>query len=418
MLNKEDYAFKVGFPESVEHKENGAVNPVSTLPWETPWRIVTLSDNLGTLVESTLGTDLAKPSVLKDDSFIQPGRSSWSWVLYKDDSIIYSVQKRFIDFSSDMGWEYCLIDVDWDSKIGYEKIGELADYAKGKNVNLIMWYNSAGDWNTAPYTPRDKMLTEESREVEFKRLRELGIKGIKVDFFGADGQSMMAYYQDILESAAKYGLIVNCHGSTLPRGWQRTYPNLVSMESIKGFEFVTFEQVNADLEAEHSTIIPFTRNIFDPMDFTPVCFSEVPNITRKTTNSFELALSVIFLSGVQHYAEIPEGMAKVPVEIKQIMKDVPVDWEETKFIDGYPGDYVIIARRKDSVWYVAGINGNLNVKNISIDLSFLKNAKEVTFVTDGENNRTFDIIKNSVDFGQNIEFSIQPNGGFLYKVTL
>jgi hypothetical protein len=338
--------------------------------------------------------------------------------LYKDDSTVYSVQKRFIDYASDMGWEYCLVDADWDRKIGYEKLGELCSYAATKNVSIIAWYNSAGNWNTTPYTPRDKMVTKESRDAEFKKLKELGVKGVKVDFFGADGQSMMTYYQDIIADAARYGIIVNCHGSTLPRGLQRTYPNLVNMEAIKGFEFVTFEQGNADLQAQHCAVAPFTRNLFDPMDFTPVCFSEVPNIQRKTSNAFELALSVLFVAGVQHYAEVPEGMAKVPAEVKQMMKDVPVNWDETKFIDGYPAEYVVIARRKGNTWYISGINGTNNSKAVKLDLSFITNANQVTFITDGENNRSFKIDKNAVDFSQPIAIDIQPNGGFIYQVVL
>ena len=418
MLNKGQSSFEIGFPEPVENKDNGAVNPESTLPWKTPWRIVVLGDDLSTLVESTLGTDLAAPSVLQDYSFVKPGRSSWSWVMYKDKSVVYPVQKDFIDYASDMGWEYCLVDVDWDTRIGYDKIKELADYAKTKNVGLVLWYNSAGDWNTTPYHPRDMLLTEESRNAEFKKISEMGIAGVKVDFFGGDGQSVISYYQDIFESAAKYGLIVNCHGSTLPRCWHRTYPNMATMEAIKGFEFVTFEQVNADLEAKHSAVLPFTRNLFDPMDFTPVCFSGISHLELKTTNAFELALSVLFLSGVQHYAEVPEGMAKVPADIKQIMKDVPVDWDETKFVDGYPADYVVIARKKNNVWYVAGINGNETEQDLSLDLSFIDGAKEVTFVTDGENNRTFKINKEAVDFGQKLDLTLQPNGGFLIQVKI
>ncbi len=418
MLLKGESAFKVGFPEATENKDNGPVNPESKLPWASPWRIVTLSDNLGTLVESTLGTDLASPPISGDFSFVKPGRASWSWVLYKDDSTIFSVQKRFVDYASDMSWEYCLVDADWDRKIGYEKLGELVRYAKSKNTGIIVWYNSAGDWNTTPYTPRDKMLTPESREAEFKKLSELGVKGVKVDFFGADGQSMMSYYQDILEAAAKYGIMVNCHGSTLPRGWQRTYPNLVSMEAIKGFEFVTFEQANADLVAKHCAVIPFTRNLFDPMDFTPVCFSEVPGIERKTTNAFELALSVIFISGVQHFAEVPEGMEKEPAEVVRFMKEVPVDWDETKYVDGYPADYVVIARRKGSIWYVAGINGNNETKELSLDLSFVKNAQNATFITDNGNKRTYKITKDTVNFAQNVNVTLHPNGGFVYRINI
>jgi alpha-glucosidase len=409
--------FKIGFPQKAEGIFDGQVDPKSKFPWYTPWRIITIGDTLKTLVESTLGTDLAKPAVIKNTSFVKPGRSSWSWVLFKDDSTIYPVQKRFIDYSSEMKWEYCLIDAYWDQKIGYEKIGELCTYAKSKNVAINLWYNSAGDWNTAPLTPRNKLLTKELRDSEFKKIKELGVSGVKVDFFGGDGQSVMSYYEDIMEDAARYGLMVNFHGCTLPRGWERTYPNLVSMEAIKGFEYVTFDQHNADKEANHCTVIPFTRNLFDPMDFTPVCFSEVPNINRKTSNSFELALSVIFLSGIQHFAEVPEGMAKVPAEVNQIMKEVPVAWGESKFIDGYPGKYYIVARRKNNVWYIAGINGGTEEKECKVNLDFIKNRNSCLLVSNGGDNRSFKIDNLNMSSINNLQVSLKPNEGFLARIS-
>ncbi|MBN2520791.1 MAG: glycoside hydrolase family 97 catalytic domain-containing protein [Bacteroidales bacterium] len=412
--NKGENLLRIGFPQKTENFPGGNVLPESTLPWFTPWRIIALSNNPGSIVESTLGTDLAKPSILENTAFIKPGRSSWSWVLLKDDSTVYDVQKKFIDYSSDMGWEYCLIDADWDIKIGYDKIKELADYAKTKNVGLSLWYNSSGEWNSTTYHPKSMLVTSDDREKEFSRLKEMGIKGVKVDFFGGDGQSMMAYYQDIFEDAAKYELMVNCHGSTIPRGWQRTYPNLMSMEAIRGFEFVTFEQSNANLQATKCCLIPFTRNAFDPMDFTPVCFSEVPNINRKTSNAFELALSVIFLSGIQHYAEIPGGMAKVPDYVKQLMKEIPVIWEDTKFIDGYPGKFVIIARKTHNVWYVAGINANNVTIDINLILPFIKNKNGI-LVTDGDNNRSFKMLDIQLDENNTYNISINSKGGFVLK---
>lgn len=411
LLKGQQNELKLGFPESVESFPGGPVTPESTLPWQTPWRFITIG-SLETITESTLGTDLAKPSVLKNTAYVRPGRSSWSWVSLKDDSIVYDVQKRFIDFAVDMKWEYCLIDVNWDTNIGYDKIKELADYAAKKGVGLILWYNSAGSWNSVPYHPKDHLLTKQSRANEFARLAAMGIKGIKVDFFGGDGQSVMAYYQDIISDAANYGLVVNCHGSTLPRGWQRTYPNLVSMEAIKGFEFVTFDQRNADEQPAHCATIPFTRNVFDPMDFTPVSFSETPNITRKTSNAFELALAVLFHSGVQHYAEKPQGMRAVPDYVKNLMRNIPVSWDETQFIDGYPGKYVVLARRKGPVWYVAGINGEAGDRNLTLDLSFAKN-KNGNIVSDGSDNRSFEQRELTVGDKATLDIRIAGNGGFV-----
>jgi hypothetical protein len=404
--------FTIGFPQKTENFPGGEVNPASKLPWYTPWRIITIGDSLKNIVESTLGTDLAEPSRLPDVSYIKPGRSSWSWVLLKDDSTVYDVQKRFVDYAADMGWEYCLVDAFWDQKIGFEKIKELVKYAETKRVGIVLWYNSAGDWNTTVLSPKSKLLTHTDRVAEFSKLKEFGVKGVKVDFFGADGQSMMAYYIDIIEDAAKYGLMVNCHGSTLPRGLHRTYPNLVSMEAIRGFEFVTFEQVNADRQPNHCCVIPFTRNVNDPMDFTPVCFSEVPNMQRKTSNAFELAVSVLFLSGLQHYAEVPQGMIKMPDYVKNILKAVPVSWNESKFVDGYPGKFVVIARRDNATWYVAGINGENQDKTIKVTLPFI-NRKEGVLISDGETNRSFS--KNDIELNdsKSLNITIKANGGFL-----
>jgi len=407
--------FQIDFPQPTEVFPGGVLKPTSCLPWNTPWRIITIGKGLKSIVESTLGTDLAEPVRLNDISYIKPGRSSWSWVLLKDDSTVYDVQRRFIEYSAKMHWEYCLIDADWDRKIGYEKLGNLTTYAKSKNVGIIVWYNSSGDWNTTTYSPKSKLLTHADRLKEFERLKEIGVRGIKVDFFGGDGQSVMAYYQDIFEDAAEFGLLVNCHGATLPRGWQRTYPNLLTMETVRGFEYITFEQVNANLEPNHACMLPFTRNVFDPMDFTPVCFSEVPGICRVTSNGFELATSVIFWSGIQHFAEIPRGMATVPDYVKTFMQEVPVAWDETSFIDGFPGKLVVLARRSGKTWYIAGINGENIEKALIFNLPFIKEGQIGTIITDGDDNRSFSTREMTIVPGKQIELSIRGNGGFVIK---
>ncbi len=415
-LNKGDNPFEliIGFPEPTEGFTNGVVYPESKLPWSTPWRIITIGESLVTLAESTLGTDMALPSVLDTIDYVKPGRASWSWALLKDPSVNYETQKEFIEYAGEMGWEYCLIDVYWDTTIGWAGIKKLADLASQKNVGLILWYNSAGDWNTVPFHPKNLLLTPESRNAEFARLKELGIKGIKVDFFGGDGQSMMNYYLDILEDAHKYQLMVNCHGATLPRGLQRTYPNLVSMESIRGLEFATFGQESADRVLVKSTIIPFTRNIFDPMDFTPVCFTEYDNNHRITGNGAELAQTVLFLSGIQHYAETPSGMATVPDYVREMMMEMPVSWDETRFIDGYPGKYLVLARRTGNIWYIAGINAEKTDKEMNLALSFI-NAKEGTLVSEGELLRSFSIKEIELDATQSLTINIKANGGFVMK---
>jgi hypothetical protein len=219
---------------------------------------------------------------------------------------------------------------------------------------------------------------------EFGRLREMGIKGIKVDFFSGDGQSMINYYQDILEDAAANHLLVNFHGATLPRGLHRTYPNLMTVEAVFGYEMITFGQGSADKAPAHSIMSALVRNAFDPMDFTPMNLYKIPRIKRVTTPAFELATSVVFLSGIQHYAESPEGMTHVPEQIKNFLRELPDNWEDVKFIDGYPGKLFVVARKSGEAWYVAGINGENVEKSLSLDLSFLKN-RTAQLITSGSN---------------------------------
>jgi hypothetical protein len=405
--------YSIGFADPREVFTGGGYLPTNNKPWLTPWRILTIG-SLKTIAESTLGTDLAPKAIDIDQSFVKPGKASWSWINSKDDMIVYDEQIKYIDFAASMNWQYCLIDAAWDTKIGYEKVAELATYAKQKNVGLILWYNSAGDWNTVKYTPKDKLLTKEGREKEFSRLQSLGIKGVKIDFFGGDGQSMIQYYIDILNDAAKYKLLVNFHGATLPRGWQRTYPNLVTTEAIYGMEMVTFDQSAADKQANHCAMLPFTRNAFDPMDFTPMNLTGLTysNCIRKTTPAFELALSVLFLSGIQHYAQSPEGMTKVPDDVKSFLKNLPDYWDDVKFIEGYPGKYVVIARRSGDKWYISGINGDTTEKKINLDLASFKKSKATLF-TDGANGELFSkTVMNTKKQGK-CNFAMNANGGFV-----
>ena len=383
-----DGEYSIGYPDPREIITGKGLLPTFQSTYVSPWRIITIG-SLATIIESTAGTDLAKPSTIKNTDFVLPGKSSWSWINSKDNFIVYDEQKKYVDFASSMNWQYCLIDVNWDTKIGYEKMKELADYAKTKNVGLLLWYNSAGDWNTVKYSPRNLLLTAESRAKEFQRLKDMGVKGVKIDFFAGDGQSVIAYYLDILKDAAKYELLVNFHGATLPRGWARTYPHLMTTEAVRGFEMVTFEQPDADKEATHCTMLPFTRNAFDPMDFTPMNLYKIQSkVQRKTTAAFELATSVLFLSGIQHYAESPDGMEKVPENIQQFLRTLPNTWDEVKFIDGFPGKYVVLARRAGNKWYIAGINGDATAKTIELNFSpFSK--KKATLITEGEAGQLF-----------------------------
>jgi hypothetical protein len=403
--------YTLGFPDPLERRGNGPVNPESTLPWLTPWRFIALG-TLKTIVESTLGTDLAeKPAAGAKVPRNGPGKASWSWPLLGDDHTTFDVQKQFIDYAAEMNWGYTLVDALWDKQIGYDKLAELVDYAKSKGVRILVWYNSAGDWNSAPQTPRDLMLTHESRMREFQRLQAIGVAGLKVDFFGGDGQSMIDYYRDILDDAAPFGFLMNFHGATLPRGWQRTYPNLMTTEAVRGLEFVTFDQKNAEDEPTHSAMLPFTRNVFDPMDFTPMVLDRIQRIERRTRSGFELALAVLFTSGIQHYAEIPEGMAKAPGYVREFLRHVPSIWDDVKFVDGFPGRYVVLARRAEGRWYVAGINAQKTPMDVTLPLAGLGIRGTGTLIADGEGgNLSF---RTGRVEGKSAVVNLRDRGGFV-----
>ena len=369
LTNNSQGQFKVRFPDQREVTSNGGYLPEHTLPLLSPWRLLVIG-TLQTVTESTLGTDLARPNQLTNTDFVKPGIAAWSWGLLKDDFTTFPVQKQFIDYAADMHWQYVLIDADWDQKIGWEKMQQLAAYAKQKNVDLWVWYNSSGAWNNTVYSPKSALLTRADRIKHFAKLQAMGIKGIKVDFFPGDGSSVMAYYEAMLKDAAAHQLMVNFHGTTLPRGLQRTYPNLMTSEAVKGFEMISFFQAFADKEAQHAATLVFTRNVFDPMDFTPMVLGDIPNIERKTNNAFELALPILFTSGVQHLVTTPEQMTKVSEPVKAYLKSLPTLWDETRLLQGSPGKQVVMARRSRCNWYVAGINAQDKAITLDIDLSF------------------------------------------------
>lgn len=401
--------YRIGTPMPAEVLPDGALLAETDGALTSPWRIIALG-SLATLTQSTLGTDLAAPAQSFDFALIKPGHASWSWALLKDDYTVFDVQKQFVDYAAEMHWDYTLVDADWDRKIGYDKIKELVDYAATKHIGILLWYNSSGSWNQTEYSPKSKLLTHEQRMAEFARLREIGIKGVKVDFFGGDGKSMIGYYLDILRDAADNGLLVNFHGATLPRGWQRTWPNLMTMEAVRGLEYTTFEQANEDAVVRHAAILPFARNLFDPMDFTPMVFGDIPNIRRTTSNGFELAESVLFLSGIQHFAETPTGMATTPEYVKNFLQTLPRNWDDSRLVAGYPGKYAVIARRAGDTWYVAGINAEEGAKTLKLDLSFL-GSRQGELITDGATERSF--AQTTLASGKAVTVKLEKHGGFV-----
>lgn len=402
--------YRIGLPEASEVYTGGHLLADIDGPLTTPWRVLAIGP-LKTVMESTLGTDLAAPAIAFDKAKLRPGPASWSWALLKDDATVFDVQKRFVDYAADMHWPYTLVDADWDRKIGDAKMKELADYAKAKGVGILAWYNSSGAWNDTEYSPKSALLTPTDRQREFARLKAIGVKGMKIDFFGGDGASMQAYYVDLLKETAAAGLLLNFHGATLPRGWARTYPNLMTTEAVKGFEFATFTQDDQDKVVRHAAMLPFARNLFDPMDFTPMVFGDIPNIKRATRNGFELAESVVFLSGIQHYAETPEGMATVPAYVKTLLRELPRHWDEVRFLAGEPGRYVVLARRAGKQWFVAGLNADDAPREITLDLGWL-GKRSGQLITDGDGQRDF---AESPLAAPAPTLTMAPHGGFVAR---
>lgn len=362
--------YRIGFPDARETIGSEPVEPRFATPYATPWRVVAAGE-LRTVLESTLGTDVAGPA--EAGAFVPPtGLAAWSWPKRGDAQTTFPVQKEFIDYAAAMGWRYCLIDALWDTQIGENKLRELVAYGRTKNVGVLVWYNSNGDWNDAFQTPKNRLLTRAAMRSEFAKLREIGVKGVKVDFFGGDGRAFVNLYHDLMTEGAVAGLAMNFHGATLPRGWGRTYPNLLTTEAVRGYEFITFEQANADRAPSHVAMLPFARNVFDPMDFTPFCVDGPGKIKRRTSLGYELATTVVLTSGIQHIVETPDGLAKQPDYVRDFLRRVPATWEETRFLAGEPGKLAVFGRLgADGIWRVAGINGEAVRKTVEVDLSAL-----------------------------------------------
>jgi hypothetical protein len=373
LLNEGSTRYRIGFPQQGELNGVGSVTPAVSLPCLTPWRTITIGTTLANIVETTVATDLVKPKYEASRDYTY-GKGSWSWIIGMDGSCNFDEQKRYIDFSAAMGYRSVLIDAFWDKQIGYERIAELARYGREKGVGLFLWYNSNGEWNDAPQTPIGKMDKSAARRKEMAWMKQNGILGIKVDFFGGDKQPMMQLYEDILTDANEFGIQVIFHGCTLPRGWERMYPNYVASEAVLASENLHFGQGACDAEARNGCTHPFIRNTVGSMDFGGSTLNKFYNADNKrgthrvTSDVYALATAVLFQSSVQHFALAPNNIDDAPAWAIDFMKQVPTTWDEVRFIDGYPGRYVIIARRCGAKWYVAGINADAQPLKTTISL--------------------------------------------------
>lgn len=418
LLGHKGGVYTIGFPQEGEANGNGTVSPGIALPGETPWRTITVGKTLAPIVETTVPFDVVKPLYPAKGEYTY-GRGSWSWIIGMDGSTNYKEQLRYIDFSAAMGYQSVLVDALWDKQIGREKIEELAKYGKDKGVALYLWYNSNGYWNDAPQTPRGIMDNAIARRKEMKWMQSIGIRGIKVDFFGGDKQMTMQLYEDILSDANEYGLLVIFHGCTLPRGWERMYPNFASSEAVLASENLHFSQGSCDHEAFNATLHPFIRNTVGSMDFGGSALNKYYNADnaprgsrRVTSDVYALATAVLFQSPVQHFALAPNNLTDAPSWAIDFMKEVPTAWDEVRFIDGYPGKYVILARRHGDKWYIAGVNAQKETLKLKVNLPMFSNGEKVRLFSD---DKALQGGVKQIEIGkkQELQLAIPCNGGVL-----
>ena len=416
LLNEHSGTYRIGFPQPGEMNGAGSTTAAIALPGLTPWRTITVGP-LANIVETTVPFDLVEMKYKPSQEYIY-GRGSWSWIIGMDNSCNYDEQKRYIDFSAAMGYQSVLIDAFWDRQIGYDRIAELARYGRTKGVGLFLWYNSNGAWNDAPQTPIGKMNNARIRREEMKWMHDNGIRGIKVDFFGGDKQPMMQLYEDILADANDFGLLVIFHGCTLPRGWEGMYPNYAASEAVLASENLHFGQGACDAEAFNACIHPFIRNTVGSMDFGGSTLNKFYNAdnqhgtVRKTSDVYALATAVLFQSAVQHFALAPNNLTDAPAWAIDFMKQVPTTWDEVKFIDGYPGKYVILARRTGDKWFVVGVNAEKQTLTKTIALPmFAKDTQLQVYSDDPQLQGSVKTVKQNKK--QQLNVTIPCNGGLV-----
>lgn len=406
--------YRIAFPMPEENNGNGTVSPAFSLPGSTPWRTVTVGETLKPIVETTVPWDVVEPRYTTTHDY-KPGRGTWSWILWQDGSINYDDQVRYVDLAAAMGYEYVLIDNWWDNNIGRDRMEQFIKYARSKGVEVFLWYSSSGYWNDIEQSPVNRMDNSIARKQEMRWLQSLGVKGIKVDFFGGDKQETLRLYEEILSDADDHGLMVIFHGCTLPRGWERMYPNYVGSEAVLASENLVFSQHFCDNEAFNATLHPFIRNAVGCMEFGGVFLNKRLNRSndggtiRCTTDIFQLATAVLFQNPIQNFALAPNNLTDAPQICLDFMKQVPTTWDETRFIDGYPGRYIVLARRHGNTWYIAAVNATAEPLKLKLDLPVLAGQEVSLYSDDKKMQPQLKLQKIKTD--GSLQLTVQPQGG-------
>lgn len=406
--------YRIAFPMPEENNGNGTVSPAFALPGSTPWRTVTVGETLQPIVETAVPWDVVEPRYATEHEY-KPGRSTWSWILWQDDSANYDDQVRYVDLAAAMGYEYILVDSWWDKMTGYDRMEKLVKYAHSKGVDVFLWYSSSGYWNDIEQSPINKMDNSIIRKKEMRWMQRLGVKGIKVDFFGGDKQETLRLYEEILSDADDHGLMVIFHGCTLPRGWERMYPNYVGSEAVLASENLVFNQHFCDNEAFNATLHPFIRNAVGCMEFGGVFLNKRLNrgndggTIRRTTDIFQLATAVLFQNPIQNFALAPNNLTDAPQICLDFMKQVPTTWDETRFIEGYPGRYIVLARRHGNTWYIAAVNATAEPLKLKLNLPMLAGQEVSLYSDDKKMQPQLKLQKIKTD--GRVQLTVQPQGG-------
>ena len=412
-----DGAYKIAYPMPEENNGNGTAEPAMSLPGETPWRTISVGSDLGTVAEQTITWDLVSPQYATNWKPAY-GKGTWSWILWQDGSINKDDQKTYIDFAKELGFSYVLVDNWWDTNIGRDGVEELVRYGKQKGVDIVMWYSSSGYWNDIVQGPTNIMDRGITRKKEMRWLKRIGVKGIKVDFFGGDKQETMRLYEDILSDAADAGLFVIFHGATMPRGWERMYPNYVGSEAVLASENLIFDQHHCDIEAMSATLHPFIRNAAGCMEYGGSFLNRHMSKDNKSGNKrltsqvFSLATAVLFQKPMQFFALAPNNLEDAPKECLDFLREVPTTWDETKILGGYPGKYVVLARRSGDTWYVAAVNGTDKVIDINITLPFETDGT-ISLYEDGKSIEEVRLTNETKAQMVKKRLSVKPNGGLV-----
>lgn len=414
-----DGRYQIAYPMAGENNGNGNSEPGVKLPGFTPWRVMAIGETLAPIVETTLPWDLVEPKY-ETERAARPAKGTWSWILWQDNSINFDDQKRYIDFAAELGFQNVLIDNWWNTNIGVEKMEELIKYAHSKNVHPVLWFSSSGHWNDIEQGPTNLMDRPIVRKKWMKWMQDNGVDAIKVDFFGGDKQETIRLYEDIFSDAADHGIDVVVHGCTVPRGWERMYPNFVGAEAVLASENMIFSQDFCDLESLNATLHPFIRNAGAIMEYGGSFLNKRMNRgndggnTRRTSDTFELATSVLFQNPVQYFALAPNNLTDAPKVALEFLKEVPTTWDDIKYVDGYPGKYVVIARRHGDTWYIGGVSNLETPVKLELKLPMFDKGTQLEMINDnkkGEPVKTEILVKNP----GKINVILNPNSGFVIK---